>query len=64
MPLRLDSTLSRQLDDLVLMDGSALSMCACGPTVYDYGRIGNFRTFLEMSLSIGSRLAPGRRSSL
>ena len=25
-------------------------MYACGPTVYDYGHIGNFRTFLQVDL--------------
>ena len=32
------------------MDGKALRMYACGPTVYDYGHIGNFRTFLQMDV--------------
>jgi cysteinyl-tRNA synthetase len=31
-------------------DGRALRMYACGPTVYDYGHIGNFRTFLVVDL--------------
>ena len=25
-------------------------MYACGPTVYDYGHIGNFRTFLQIDV--------------
>jgi cysteinyl-tRNA synthetase len=32
------------------MDGKALRMYACGPTVYDYGHIGNFRTFLQVDV--------------
>ncbi len=28
----------------------ALRMYACGPTVYDYGHIGNFRTFLHVDV--------------
>ena len=28
----------------------ALRMYACGPTVYDYGHIGNFRTFLQIDV--------------
>jgi cysteinyl-tRNA synthetase len=32
------------------MDGRALRMYACGPTVYDYGHIGNFRTFLQIDV--------------
>jgi cysteinyl-tRNA synthetase len=50
MTLRLFNTLSGQLDDLVPMDGKALRIYACGPTVYDYGHIGNFRTFLAVDV--------------
>jgi len=50
MTLRLFNTLSGQLDDLVPSDGKALRMYACGPTVYDYGHIGNFRTFLQIDV--------------
>jgi cysteinyl-tRNA synthetase len=50
MTLRLFNTLSGQLDDLVPSDGHALRMYACGPTVYDYGHIGNFRTFLQIDV--------------
>jgi cysteinyl-tRNA synthetase len=50
MTLRLFNTLSGQLDELVPMDGKALRMYACGPTVYDYGHIGNFRTFLAIDV--------------
>src|ERR1035437_8045052 len=48
--LRLFNTLSGQLDPLVPSDGEALRMYACGPTVYDYGHIGNFRTFLQVDV--------------
>jgi cysteinyl-tRNA synthetase len=50
MPLRLFNTLSGQVDELFAMDGKALRMYACGPTVYDYGHIGNFRTFLQIDI--------------
>jgi cysteinyl-tRNA synthetase len=50
MPMRLFNTLSGQVDELVPMDGKELRMYACGPTVYDYGHIGNFRTFLEIDV--------------
>jgi len=50
MTLRLFNTLSGQLDDVTASDGKALRMYACGPTVYDYGHIGNFRTFLEVDV--------------
>jgi cysteinyl-tRNA synthetase len=38
------------VDVLVPSDGVALRMYACGPTVYDYGHIGNFRTFLQIDV--------------
>ena len=50
MTLRLFNTLSGQLDEVLPADGVALRMYACGPTVYDYGHIGNFRTFLQVDM--------------
>jgi len=50
MTLRLYNTLSGQLDELAPADSGALRMYACGPTVYDYGHIGNFRTFLQIDV--------------
>ena len=50
MTLRLFNTLSGQMDELVPSDGKAFRMYACGPTVYDYGHIGNFRTFLQVDV--------------
>ncbi|MDE3186828.1 MAG: class I tRNA ligase family protein, partial [Acidobacteriota bacterium] len=50
MILRLFNTLTGQVDPLVPMDGQTLRMYACGPTVYDYGHIGNFRTFLQIDV--------------
>ncbi len=49
-PVRLFNTLSGQVDELIPMDGKELRMYACGPTVYDYGHIGNFRTFLAIDV--------------
>jgi cysteinyl-tRNA synthetase len=50
MNLRLFNTLTGQMDELVPADGKALRLYACGPTVYDYGHIGNFRTFLQIDV--------------
>ena len=50
MTLRLFNTLTGQIDALAPADGKALRMYACGPTVYDYGHIGNFRTFLAVDI--------------
>jgi len=50
MTLRLYNTLTGQLDAVIPEDGKALRMYACGPTVYDFGHIGNFRTFLQIDV--------------
>ena len=50
MTLRLFNTLTGQVDSLTPADGEAVRMYACGPTVYDYGHIGNFRTFLQVDV--------------
>jgi cysteinyl-tRNA synthetase len=48
--MHLYNTLSGLVEELAPMDGKALRMYACGPTVYDYGHIGNFRTFLQVDV--------------
>lgn len=48
MALELFNTLSGKVEPLFASDGAALRMYCCGPTVYDYGHIGNFRTFLHV----------------
>ena len=50
MTLRLFNTLTGQVDEIAPADGEALRMYACGPTVYDYGHIGNVRTFLQIDV--------------
>ncbi len=50
MTIRLFNTLTGRVEELAPADGQALRMYACGPTVYDYGHIGNFRTFLQVDV--------------
>jgi len=50
MGLRLFNTLSGRLEEFQPLEKSTVRMYACGPTVYDYGHIGNFRTFLFVDL--------------
>lgn len=40
------NTLTRQLDPLAPIEAGRVTMYSCGPTVYDFAHIGNFRTFL------------------
>jgi cysteinyl-tRNA synthetase len=46
MSLRLYNTLTRQVDDFNPLQPGRVSLYTCGPTVYNYAHIGNFRTFL------------------
>jgi len=48
--LELFNTLSGNVERLEPVGAPALRMYACGPTVYDYGHIGNFRTFLHVDV--------------
>ena len=50
MPLRLYNTLSRNLEEFEPSDGNEVTVYSCGPTVYTYAHIGNFRTFVFMDL--------------
>ena len=49
MPLRLYNTLTHREEEFVPLDsaGRRVTFYSCGPTVYDYAHIGNFRSFLN-----------------
>ena len=42
--------MSSQIEEFRPLRDSEVRMYACGPTVYDYGHIGNFRTFIAVDL--------------
>jgi cysteinyl-tRNA synthetase len=46
MDLKLFNTLSRKLETFTPLQPGAVSIYACGPTVYDYAHIGNLRTYV------------------
>jgi cysteinyl-tRNA synthetase len=52
MGLKLFNTLTRSVEEFIPLDasGEQVGMYCCGPTVYDYGHIGNFRTFVFADL--------------
>jgi cysteinyl-tRNA synthetase len=50
MALRLYNTLSGKIEEFRPLRNNEVRMYACGPTVYDYGHIGNFRTFIAVDL--------------
>ncbi len=45
MPLRFHNTLTQRLEEFQPLDGKTVRMYTCGPTVYSFVHIGNFRTF-------------------
>jgi cysteinyl-tRNA synthetase len=44
--MRIYNTLSRQVEEFIPLEGNKVRMYFCGPTVYDFAHIGNFRTFV------------------
>jgi cysteinyl-tRNA synthetase len=50
MPLRFYNTLTQAVEEFVPLRDNTVRMYTCGPTVYDYAHIGNFRTFVFIDL--------------
>jgi cysteinyl-tRNA synthetase len=50
MRLQLFNTMSGRVEEFLPIEGNDVRMYACGPTVYDFGHIGNFRTFIAVDL--------------
>src|SRR5688572_17206883 len=48
MPLRFTNTYSRQLEEFKPLDpsGKTVRLYTCGPTVYNFAHIGNFRAYI------------------
>lgn len=60
---RLYDTLTRQVKPLDLGEPGHLRFYSCGPTVYSYAHIGNFRTFLTADLVVRTATALGWKVS-
>ena len=52
MALRIHNTLTRSIEEFVPLDPSSkkVGLYCCGPTVYDFAHIGNWRTFVFADL--------------
>ena len=50
MDIRFHNTLTRRLERFEPLEPPMVTMYNCGPTVYDFAHIGNFRTFLFADL--------------
>ena len=56
---RLYDTMAREVKELKTVEPGHLRFYSCGPTVYSYAHIGNFRTFLTADLVIRTAEALG-----
>lgn len=50
MSLHLYNTLTNKIEEFAPSQDNTVRMYDCGPTVYDYGHIGNFRTFVAVDI--------------
>src|ERR1051326_9086105 len=50
MALRLFNTLSGKVEGFAPSEDGLVRMYSCGPTVYDFAHIGNFRTFVAIDI--------------
>lgn len=48
MSIKFYNTLTKQKEDFVPLNGNQVRIYSCGPTVYSYAHIGNFRTYIFM----------------
>ena len=58
---RLYDSLSRKVKQLQTAEAGHLRFYTCGPTVYSYAHIGNFRSFLTADLIVRTALAIGMK---
>ena len=48
--LKLHNTLSNQLEEFKPLNGNNVTMCVCGPTVYDYPHLGHARCYITWDM--------------
>ena len=58
-PFKLFNTLTGKVEPICPLDAGHLRMYGCGPTVYSYAHIGNFRSFLTSDLIMRTAHAIG-----
>ena len=52
--IQLHNTLSNRLENLDTLHPEEVRIYTCGPTVYDFAHIGNFRTFAVSRIFCGA----------
>ena len=53
MVLKLYNTLTRIVEEFKSLKDGVVTMYSCGPTVYDYAHLGNWRSFILADLLKG-----------
>ena len=53
MSLVLFNTLHRKKEEFISLHEKKVSLYTCGPTVYNYAHIGNFRAYLSADICVG-----------
>ena len=59
MTLKLQNTLSGEIDDFKPLNGDTVTLYTCGPTVYDYPHVGNWASFVYWDILVRTLLANG-----
>ncbi|RMH60158.1 MAG: cysteine--tRNA ligase, partial [Bacteroidetes bacterium] len=62
-PFRLYNTLTHRVEPIELLEPGHLRFYSCGPTVYSYAHIGNFRSFLTADLILRTARAIGWKTT-
>jgi len=57
--MKLYNTLTRKIEDFVPLDPPRVGMYACGPTVYHFATIANFRTYITSDILLRTLKANG-----
>jgi cysteinyl-tRNA synthetase len=57
--MKLYNTVSREIEEIVPLHDSEVTVYTCGPTVYDYPHIGNWFTFIRYDLLVRTLKASG-----
>lgn len=63
MPVKIYNTASKMVEHVVPRKHGELSVYACGPTVYSYAHIGNFRSFIAADLLVRTAKRAGYKVS-
>ena len=59
MTLKLQNTLTGEIDEFQPLNEGVVTLYTCGPTVYDYPHVGNWTSFLYWDILVRALIANG-----